>query len=127
MLDLGRLRSMLPARVRRGVERAVEAAGVVAEVRDPRVLKSLGPSALRGLVLQAGKRGEPTKTPARHAAHFDWSYPADHPEMRALYTKAKERQWNADKQLDWTRSVDPYDPEARIMPEDFVDHDDLER
>ena len=24
----------------------------------------------------------PTKMPARHDAHFDWQYPADHPELQ---------------------------------------------
>jgi hypothetical protein len=125
MFDLGRLRSMLPTRVRRGVERAVEAAGIVAEVRDVRVLRALGPSAVRGLVLREGKKGHPTKTPAHHAVHFDWSYPSDHPQMRALYAKAKKRQWNAEEQIDWKRSVDPHDPRTRILSEDFFDFDDL--
>ncbi len=125
MIDLAKLRGMLPTRVRRGMERMVEAASVASEMRDPRVLLSLGPSSLRGLVLQEGKSGRPTKTPARHAAHFDWSYPADHPEMHALYTKAKKRQWNSDEALDWKRSVDPHDPRMNVLPDDFFDFDDL--
>ncbi|HEY8075405.1 MAG TPA: ferritin-like domain-containing protein [Labilithrix sp.] len=125
MIDLAKLRGMLPSPVRRTVERMVEAASIASEMRDPRVLLSLGPSAARGLVAQRGKSGQPTKMPARHAAHFDWSYPTDHPEMRALYTKAKKRQWNADEALDWKRNVDPLDPGARILPEDYFDFDDL--
>ena len=104
-----------------------EAAAIVREMRDPRVLVALAPSAVRGLLLQAGKRGVPTKTRANHSAHFDWSYPADHPEMRALYSRAKKRQWDAETALDWSTSVDPHDPARRLIPDDFIDFDDLAR
>jgi hypothetical protein len=127
MLDLSKLRSMLPARVQRRVELLVEAASVMREVQDPRVMISLGPSAVRGLVLQRGKQGTPTKTPSHHAVHFDWKYPSDKPEMRALYTKAKKRQWNAEVEIDWTTDVDPLDPARRVLPEDFIDFEGLER
>jgi hypothetical protein len=125
MLDLSKLTAMLPTRARRRVEMLVEAARAVGEMRDPRVFASLGPAAFRGLVLQKGKQGTPTKTRSRHEVHFDWSYPCDHPEMHALYTKAKKRQWNADDALDWSIDVDPLDPTRLVLPADFVDFDDL--
>jgi len=99
--------------------------GLIAEVRDVRVLRSLGPSAVRGLVLQRGKQGRPTHTTSAHAAHFDWSYPADQPEMRALYDRAKEGQWDGAKDLPWATHVDPMDPSLPILPADFIGADRL--
>jgi hypothetical protein len=64
--------------------------------------------------------------PARHSAHFDWSYPTDHPEMRALYSRAKEGQWNAETHLAWGTSVDPMNPEVPLLPERFLDFGVLE-
>src|SRR5438105_1590094 len=127
MLDVSKLRSMLPLRVQRRIDMLVEAAAVMREVHDPRVMLSLGPSAVRGLILQRAKQGKPTKTPAHHAAHFDWTYRSDRPQMRALYSKAKKLQWNAEQALDWKISVDPYDPSTRILPDDLIDFDDLAR
>jgi hypothetical protein len=124
--SLGKLGAILPAPVKRRLSGLLDAAEILGEVRDPRVLRALGPSAVRGLLLQRGKRGTPTKAPARHAAHFDWSYPSDHPEMRALYGRAKKRQWDAETALDWSISVDPYDPARPILPDDFIDFADLE-
>jgi hypothetical protein len=126
MVDLLALASKLPAPVRSRVETFLEAVEVLTEVRDPRVLRALGPSGVRGLVLQRGKQGVPTKTRARHDAHFDWTYPSDHPEMRALYTRAKARQWNSDDTLAWKTSVDPYDPSVPLLSEDFLGFDMLE-
>jgi hypothetical protein len=99
----------------------LEVIDLVRELRDPRVLRSLGPAGLRGLILQRGKQGVPTQMPARHDAHFDWSYPADHPKMAQLYRRAKLQQWDGERDLDWKTSVDPYDPERLLIPHTFVD------
>ncbi|MBX3216033.1 MAG: ferritin-like domain-containing protein [Labilithrix sp.] len=104
----------------------LEALEILLEVRDPRVLRSLGPSGVKGLVLQRAKQGVPTKARARHEVHFDWSYPADNPEMRKLYDKAKKGQWNSDTTLAWSTSVDPYDPARPLLPDGFLDFDALE-
>jgi hypothetical protein len=122
-----KLSSLLPLRVQNQMDGWLESLGVLMEIRDPRVLASLGPSGLRGLVLQRGKQGVPTRTPAHHAAYFDWSYPADNPEMRELYTRAKTGQWDSDVALAWGTSVDPYDPRTPLLPEDFLDFDALAR
>jgi len=122
-LDVKKLGALLPLRMRNQLDTWFEALEVVMELRDPKVLAALAPSGVRGLLLQRGKQGVPTKTPARHSAHFDWSYPSDNPEMRALYTRAKTGQWNSDTTLPWHTSVDPYDPARRLLPEGFLDFD----
>lgn len=126
MIDTAKLTSMLPARMRRRLGAWFEALEILVEIRDPRVLRSLGPAGIRGLVLQQGKQGSPTKTRVRHEAHFDWTYPSDNAEMRALYTRAKKGQWNSDTALAWSTSVDPYDPDKPLLPDGFLDFDALE-
>ncbi len=76
----------------------------------------LGPSGVRGLLLQRGKQGEPTRIPCSYEAHFDWSYPADQPEMAELYRRAKRGQWDGDTDLPWATSVDPLNPEVPLLP-----------
>ena len=39
-------------------------------------------------------------------AVMTWNYDVEHPELRALYEKAKREQWNATTQLTWTQDVD---------------------
>jgi hypothetical protein len=121
-----RLGFLLPARMKNQLDAWFETLEVLTEIRDPRILKSIGPSGVRGLVLQRGKQGAPTKTKANHSAHFDWTYPSDHPEMRRLYSRAKRGQWDAETKLAWSTSVDPYDPEKPLLPEGFLDYDALE-
>jgi hypothetical protein len=62
---------------------------------------------------------------AHHAAHFDWTYPADHPDMAELYTRAKQGQWDSDVHLPWKTSVDPFDPQVPLLPEGYFDFDGL--
>ncbi len=124
-LDLERLAGLLPPRVRQALDAQIEAASVLTEMRDPRVLRSLAPSGVRGLLLHRGKQGVPTRIRASHEAHFDWTYPQDFPEMRSLYERAKRGQWDADG-LPWGTSVDPLDPEVPLVPPDFLAFDLLE-
>ena len=35
-----------------------------------------------------------------------WHYQVEHAELRALYEKAKQEQWNATTQLNWAQDVD---------------------
>jgi hypothetical protein len=126
MIDMTKLASLLPTRMRSRLDGWFEALEILVEVRDPRVLRSLGPSGIKGLILQRGKQGVPTKTRASHDAHFDWTYPSDNPEMRALYKRAKTGQWNSDTTLEWATSVDPFDPERPLLPEGFLDFETLE-
>ncbi len=116
------LANLLPQRMRNQVETYLEAVEIFAEVRDPKVLRALGPSGVRGLILQRGKQGVPTKIQATHRAHFDWTYPDDQPAMRELYRRAKRGQWDGED-LAWSTDVDPHNPERQLLPTDFFDVD----
>lgn len=118
-----RLQRLLPEKVRNRLDPYFEAVGLLAEMRDPKVMASLGPAGVRGLVLKRGKQGVPTKMPAHHQAHFDWTYPADHPEMRELYRRAKQGQWDGETYLPWDTQVDPLDPERPLLPLYFLNVD----
>ncbi len=120
MFDVRKLAGLLPAKVRDQVDAYVETVEVLAQMKDPRVRWALLPSGIRGLVLHQGKQGRPTRVRTSHHAHFDWSYPADQPEMAELYRRAKQSQWNGE-QLPWDTSVDPLNPEVPLLPDTFVD------
>jgi hypothetical protein len=120
MLDLSRLSYILPPRVVSALDAHAEALDVFRHIRDPRVLASLVPSGVRGLLLHRGKQGVPTRIRATHEAHLDWTYPSDQPAMRVLYERAKKGQWEA-ASLPWSTSVDPMNPEVPIMPDGFFD------
>jgi hypothetical protein len=121
-----KLMSHLPLRVRNTVDHYLEVLGLLRELRDPRVLRSLGPAGLRGLVLQRGKQGVPSLFPASHSAYFDWTYPSDHPDMAELYRRAKQGQWDGATYLPWATDVDPLNPEVPILPAAFIDFTILE-
>jgi hypothetical protein len=125
MLDLNALARILPLRVRNALDAHWEAFEVVRQIHNPRVLMSLAPAAVRGLVLRRGKQGVPTRIQASHVAHFDWGYPDDQPEMRRLYEKAKRGQWDS-ASLAWSTDVDPLNPEVPLLPERFLDFPKLE-
>ncbi|MDI1436409.1 ferritin-like domain-containing protein [Polyangium sorediatum] len=125
MFDTSRLTRFLPPRMQSQIDAYFEAFEVLLSVKDPKVLGALGPSGVRGLLLHRGKQGTPTDMPATHAAHFDWTYPSDQPEMADLYRRAKLGQWNGDD-LPWNTSVDPLDPEIPLIPEEFLSFEDIE-
>ncbi|RYZ63670.1 MAG: ferritin-like domain-containing protein, partial [Proteobacteria bacterium] len=80
---------------------------------------SLLPSAARGFVARRGKQGVPSLMTSSHATYFDWSYTSDMPEMRDLYRRAKQNQWDGERALDWSIDVDPLNPERALMPYEF--------
>lgn len=125
MFDTSRLTRFLPARMQSQVDAYFEALEVLGAVKDPKVLSAIGPSGIRGLVLHRGKQGVPTEMKASHSAHFDWTYPSDHPEMAELYRRAKQGQWDGDS-LPWETSVDPLDPEVPLIPREFIAVEELE-
>ncbi len=127
MTKTERLAKILPSRVRERVDPYLEALELVGEMRDPRVLASLGPSAARGLIFKRGKQGVPTKIRAAHDTYFDWTYPSDHPEMADLYRRAKAGQWDGETYLPWHIDVDPENPEVVFVPQHFFAVDELER
>jgi hypothetical protein len=114
-----RVLALMPAKLKNQLEAYADAASTLFEVRDPRVLGAIGPSAVRGAILKRGKQGVPTEIPATHRAYFDWTYPADHPEMQELYRRAKRGQWNGDD-LPWHLSVDPENDEMPLLPDDII-------
>lgn len=126
MFETDRLLGILPPTVKNQVESYVDAASALLEVRDPRVLGAIGPSAVRGTILKRGKQGVPTEIPARHRAYFDWTYPADHPEMAELYRRAKRGQWNGED-LPWHVDVDPERDDVPLLPDDIIDWQAVER
>jgi hypothetical protein len=97
MINTRKLESLLPAFVRRRLEPWLDTLAVVGEMHDPRVLRSLLPSAVRGLLLHRGKQGVPTRMGSQHPVHFNWSYPADQPELAALYQRAQHGQWRSEE------------------------------
>jgi hypothetical protein len=84
------------------------------------VLKSMLGPAWRGLLQQTAKGTPSTDLPVTHAVHFDWEYTRDRPEMAKLYEAAKSSQWNAATDIDWSRSVDPDDPDHPLLPDSYV-------
>jgi hypothetical protein len=120
MFDIDRLAGILPAPVRNALDAQIETLDVFREIHDPRVLASLAPSGVRGLLLHRGKQGVPTKMKASHDAYFDWTYPNDQPEMSVLYERAKKGQWDSSS-LPWDTNVDPLNPEVPLLPENFFD------
>jgi len=123
---LSRIVDRLPPKIRDTVDRWLEIASLATELRQPAVARSLAPAGVRGLVLQRGKQGAPSLFPAGHDAYFDWSYPADQPEMADLYRRAKRGQWDGDS-LPWETDVDPLHTERTLLPERFMDFTLLER
>ena len=71
MFDINRVWNVLPGKVQNQLESYVDAASTLLEVRDPRVLSSIAPSAIRGSILRRGKQGVPTLMHATHSAYFD--------------------------------------------------------
>jgi len=118
MID-ARVLGLLPTKVKNQLEAYADAASTLFEVHDPRVLGAIGPSAVRGTILKRGKQGVPTEIPASHRAYFDWTYPADYPDMQELYRRAKRGQWNGED-LPWHISVDPENDEVPLLADDII-------
>jgi len=96
-----------------------EAAGILTEMHNPSVLYTLLPSAARGFLARRGKQGVPSLMVSSHETFFDWDYQADMPQMRDLYRRAKQNQWDGEVALDWSIDVDPQNPEVPILPYEF--------
>jgi len=87
--------------------------------RNPRVLMQLLGPAYRGLVRRRGHGEDSTDLQPGGTANFDWRYRREHPEMKRLYEAAKASQWNATKDLDWSRDVDPF-ARGKLVPDSFI-------
>lgn len=84
------------------------------------VLKSMLGPAWRGFVQQHAKGTGNSELAVSHDVFFDWRYERDRQDMAKLYEAAKVSQWNASKDVDWSISVDPDDPEHPLLPESFI-------
>ena len=78
----------LPVEVRTRVEAWMDNVNTLLTIANMGVLKSMGPSAFRGLFRQKG-RERVAEMKSSHHAHFNFDYPSDNGAMRALYEKAK--------------------------------------
>ena len=85
-----------------------------------KVIISLLPPALRGLILQRGKGSTSTDIPSEYRAHFNWEYQHDKPALDKLYQAAKKNQWNGETDLDWSTEVDFFHPDYYLLKEDLV-------
>ncbi|ARU55503.1 hypothetical protein OLMES_1426 [Oleiphilus messinensis] len=115
----------VPSHARNKVEETLDNVSVMMQVKNPKVARSMAPSAVRGLFLKQGKRSESVKMQANHQTHFDLTYAMDFPEMQELYRRAVENQWDGNKDLDWSTHVDPMNPEIPIINPDFMPFDGL--
>ncbi len=48
--------------------------------------------------------------PAAGATRFSWEYDDGRDRLLSLYQKGKDKQWDAQKRVDWSLEVDPYNP-----------------
>ncbi|MFE9708440.1 diiron oxygenase [Streptomyces sp. NPDC005930] len=48
--------------------------------------------------------------PAGAASTFSWAYDDGRERLLSLYQRGKDRQWDADRRIDWNLEVDPADP-----------------
>src|SRR2546430_5012587 len=46
---------------------------------------------------------------ATGSTRFSWEYDDSREKLLALYQKGKDKQWDAEKRIDWSLEVDPYD------------------
>lgn len=113
----------MPVGARSRVEEAIDNISTVLQMRNPKVFTSMAPSAVRGLALKQGKRKSVVNMSSGHPVTFDLTYKMDFPEMRRLYQRAVENQWNADKDLAWSTDVDPINPDIPIISNDFFPDD----
>ncbi len=70
--------------------------------------------------MQKAKASQVSEMPTQYRAVFDWGYERDQPELARLYSKAKEGQWNAETDVDWSIDVDPHNPEVLLIHDDIL-------
>jgi hypothetical protein len=119
MATLDTLRTMLPLELRRRTAALSELLSMLRQVQNPLVLVEMLPSLSRGMILGQARLGESASMVSGHGARFLWSYDSDFPELRELYRQAKQSQWDSESAIDWSRDVDPLDPERALLPRSF--------
>lgn len=116
----------LPIKAQNKIHQTLDSVGLMLSVQNPKVAVSMAPSAVRGLVLGKGKRGDHVDMPAHHSAHFRLNYQSDFAEMYDLYRRAVSKQWDGDADLPWDLDVTPDNPDAQILPRSFVPFKEIE-
>ncbi len=105
-----------PLAVARNAVRNVSTLKEAGRTGNLRVIKDLAGPAVRGLLLQRGKRSDcRTAICSPHPTVFTWDYPRTQPEVERLTRAARKGQWNPDTDLDWSIAVDPHDPTRELM------------
>ena len=92
-----KLLGRLPLRVRSSVEKVWDAAEVLGQVGDPRVLRRLAPSAARAL-FRDHSAGQ-LRASAHHEVFFDFEYSKDNDALARLYERGKELQWQVNNYI----------------------------
>jgi hypothetical protein len=116
----------MPLSAQNSVYATLDKIGMMLSVGNPKVAASIAPSAVRGLILGRGRKGDSTAMPANHSTHFDLTYKDEFPEMYELYRRAVANQWDGDRDLAWDTDVDPENPERPVMPLDYLPFAQLE-
>ena len=99
-------------------------AGAASEAAAPAEPAALAAPAESGVVLRDVSRGAvehvkrlpPERLRAEQEIAYDWDYSARRAELRTLYEKSKDLNWNARTDLDWSIDVDP---EREIVADSF--------
>ncbi|MBZ0254221.1 MAG: ferritin-like domain-containing protein [Candidatus Methylomirabilis sp.] len=105
------------------MEDLVEAGPVIGKAAASgnfKVLKTMLGPAFRGLIEKRGKATGRSLMDLGYQANFDWTYKREFPEMARLYEAAKVSQWNASKDIDWSREVDIFDPARPLIPDSYL-------
>lgn len=111
---------MKPMRMAKNVAKNLDLLKDATRVKNLAVLRKLLGPAYRGIVLQTAKENPVTQMPTGYEATFDWHYTRDRPELSRLYSMAKNSQWNAETDVDWSTNVDPHDPTCELIDENVL-------
>src|SRR5574337_1209154 len=125
-LSVDKMLAGLPLKAQNKIYTTLDNVGILLGMKIPRVATSMAPSAVPGLVLDKGKRGDFVKMPARHDTYFSLTYQNAFTEMYELYRRAVSRQWDGDADLPWDTAVDRDDPSAPVLIREFVPFDIVE-
>jgi len=63
------------------------------------------------------REGNVWEIPTGFGTTFNWEYDQTRARLLTLYSKGKQKQWDAAERLDWSRDVDPGSPD---MPEAYI-------
>ncbi len=125
-LSVEKMLDGLPLKAQNKIYTTLDNVGILLRMNNPKVAAALAPSAVRGLVLDKGRRGDHVGMKANHSTFFSLTYGTDFAEMYELYRRAVSKQWDGDADLPWDIDVDRDDPAAPVLTRDFVPFDIIE-